>query len=72
MIIETDRLYLREFTENDYDDLREILQDKDVMYAYEKGFIVDFDNRWEKLNTVMKITATREFPSGKIEKQERF
>ena len=27
---------------------------------------------WERLNTVMKITATREFPSGKIEKQERF
>ena len=38
MIIETDRLYLREFTENDYDDLREILQDKDVMYAYEHIF----------------------------------
>ena len=38
MIIETDRLYLREFTENDYHDLCEILQDKDVMYAYEHPF----------------------------------
>ena len=34
--------------------------------------MIDLDNRWEKLNTVIKITATREFPSGKTEKQERF
>jgi len=40
--------------------------------VFEKGLIVDFDNRWEKLNTVIKITATREFPSGKTEKQERY
>jgi predicted transposase YbfD/YdcC len=36
--------------------------------VFEKGLIVDFDNRWENLNTVIKITATREFPSGKVEK----
>lgn len=31
--LETRRLFLREMTENDWDDLCEILQDKDVMYA---------------------------------------
>jgi len=40
--------------------------------VFEKGLMVDFENRWEKLSTVIKITATREFPSGKIETQERF
>jgi len=40
--------------------------------VFEKGLIVDLDNRWEKLNTVIKITATREFTSGKTEKQERY
>ena len=40
--------------------------------VFEKGLIVDFDHRWESLNTVVKITSTREFPSGKKEKQERF
>jgi RimJ/RimL family protein N-acetyltransferase len=38
IILETNRLLLREFSENDYDDLCEILQDKDVMYAYEHSF----------------------------------
>ena len=40
--------------------------------VFEKGLIVDFDNRWERLTTVVKITATREFTSGKKEIQERF
>jgi len=37
-ILETDRLFLREFLDNDYNDLCEILQDKEVMYAYEYSF----------------------------------
>jgi len=40
--------------------------------VFEKGLIVDFENRWEKLTTVIKITATRELPSGKTETNERF
>jgi len=40
--------------------------------VFEKGWIVDFDNRWKNLNTVIKITATREFFNGKIETHERF
>jgi len=40
--------------------------------VFEKGLIVDFENRWEKLSTVIKITAIREFPSGKRQTQERF
>jgi RimJ/RimL family protein N-acetyltransferase len=38
-ILETERFYLREFTESDYKDLSEILQDEDVMYAWEHSLI---------------------------------
>jgi RimJ/RimL family protein N-acetyltransferase len=47
-IIETDRLFLREFSENDYQDLCEILQDKDVMYAYDHPFSDDEVKSWYK------------------------
>jgi predicted transposase YbfD/YdcC len=39
--------------------------------VFEKGLIVD-ESRWTKLTSVIKITSTREFPSGKKEMQERF
>jgi [ribosomal protein S5]-alanine N-acetyltransferase len=45
-ILETDRLLLREFTESDYNDLCEILCDKDVMYAYEHAFSEDEVKGW--------------------------
>lgn len=38
MILETQRLTLREMTQDDYADLCKILQDKEVMYAYEHAF----------------------------------
>ena len=41
IIIETDRLILRELRENskeDYNSLCDILKDKETMYAYEHGF----------------------------------
>ena len=38
MITETERLYLREMTQSDYHSLCKILQDADVMYAYEGAF----------------------------------
>lgn len=38
MILETERLFLREMTEQDFPDLCEILQDSRVMYAYEGAF----------------------------------
>jgi RimJ/RimL family protein N-acetyltransferase len=44
--LETDRLFLREFFDSDYNDLCEILQDKDVMYAYEHSFSEDEVKRW--------------------------
>ena len=37
-ILRTDRLLLRELTEDDLDDLRELLQDRRVMYAYDHDF----------------------------------
>lgn len=37
-IIETERLILREMNRTDFHDLSEILQNKDVMYAYEHAF----------------------------------
>ena len=38
MILETERLYLREMNPADFPALCEILQDKDTMYAYEGAF----------------------------------
>lgn len=38
MIIETDRLYLREMTQSDFSALCKILLDDEVMYAYEGAF----------------------------------
>lgn len=38
MILETKRLCLREMTQADYNSLCKILQDPDVMYAYEHAF----------------------------------
>jgi ribosomal-protein-alanine N-acetyltransferase len=38
MILETERLFLREINKLDYDSLCRILQDKEVMYAYEHAF----------------------------------
>lgn len=37
-VLETARLFLREMTEADLDDLKEILQDEKVMTAYEGAF----------------------------------
>jgi len=49
-ILQTDKLILREFIESDYQDLCEILQDKEVMYAYEHSFSDDEVKKWrEKL-----------------------
>lgn len=38
MVLETERLYLRELNENDFDALCEILTDEKTMYAYEGAF----------------------------------
>ena len=38
IIIETERLYLRKLQLSDMQALRDILQDKEVMYAYEHSF----------------------------------
>lgn len=38
MIVETERLYLREMEQADYAALCKILQDEEVMYAYEHAF----------------------------------
>ena len=38
VILETERLYLRELNENDFDALCKIMQDEETMYAYEGAF----------------------------------
>ena len=38
MILETERLFLREMTWEDYPAICEILQDEKTMYAYEHAF----------------------------------
>jgi len=45
-IIETERLYLREMTQNDFSSLCSILQDKETMYAYEHAFSNDEVQKW--------------------------
>lgn len=46
MILETERLYLREMEQTDFDALCEILQDEDTMYAYEGAFNNDEVHEW--------------------------
>jgi RimJ/RimL family protein N-acetyltransferase len=46
MILETKRLYLREMNQSDFPALCKILQDKDVMYAYEHAFDNDEAQQW--------------------------
>lgn len=38
MVLETERLYLREMVQGDFQDLCKILQDEETMYAYEGAF----------------------------------
>ena len=46
MILETERLYLREMNQSDFESLCKILQDEDTMYAYEGAFDVDEVQEW--------------------------
>lgn len=46
MVIETERLYLREMNQADYDSLCKILQDEDTMYAYEGAFSDNEVQEW--------------------------
>lgn len=48
MIIETKRLYLREMTNSDFESLCKILQDAEVMYAYEHAFDYAEVREWLK------------------------
>ncbi|MGX7244119.1 GNAT family N-acetyltransferase [Enterococcus quebecensis] len=45
-IIENEQLYLREFTSDDFDDLCQILEDKETMYAYEAPFTKEKVKDW--------------------------
>ena len=42
----TDRLYLREFVQDDFQAVCRVLQDKDVMYAYEHAFTDEEAHAW--------------------------
>ena len=46
MILETERLYLREMNRSDFESLCKILQDKVAMYAYEGAFSDDEVQEW--------------------------
>lgn len=52
MIIETERLILRKMDKGDYSALCKILQDEDVMYAYEHAFSDDEVDQWLKKQLV--------------------
>lgn len=46
MILETNRLYLRELNQEDFDSLCKILKNPEVMYAYEHGFSDEEVQEW--------------------------
>ena len=46
MVLETERLLLREMNQDDFQSLCKILQDKDVMYAYEGAFSDEEAQSW--------------------------
>lgn len=46
MILETERLYLREMEQSDFDSLGKILKDPKAMYAYEHGFSDEEVQEW--------------------------
>lgn len=46
MILETERLYLREMEQTDFEALCKILQDEQTMYAYEGAFNDDEVHEW--------------------------
>ena len=46
MILETERLYLREMTQDDFPSLCNILQDEETMYAYEGAFTDSEVQEW--------------------------
>ena len=48
MILSTERLYLREMEPSDFEALCAMLQDKEVMYAYEHAF--SDEEAWDWLN----------------------
>lgn len=59
MILETERLYLREMDQNDFEDLAGILQNPRVMYAYEHNFSDQDVQEW--LNRQIKRYKTYGF-----------
>lgn len=46
MVLETERLYLREICQADFDALKKILQDEETMYAYNGSFSDDETQEW--------------------------
>lgn len=46
MILETERMYLREMEQSDFHDLCKILQDGETMYAYEGAFTDEETQQW--------------------------
>lgn len=46
MILETERLYLRELTQGDFDALSRILTDEETMYAYNGAFSPEETQEW--------------------------
>jgi len=56
VVLETDRLYLRQLSQGDFMDLAEILKDPEVMYAYEHDFTDEDVQIWldRQLNRYQK------------------
>ena len=60
MILETQRLYLREMTQRDFGALSRILQDEETMYAYNGAFNNEETQEW----LVRQIARYRKYGFG--------
>ena len=69
IILDTERLFLREMKQNDFQDLAEILQNPRVMYAYEHDFSDNDVQEWldrqiKKMNLSHNIITVKCFISS--------
>ena len=68
MILETERLYLREMNPFDFASLCKILQDKDTMYAYEGAF--SDDEYWHKGYAIEAAKACKKYAFEVLKAEE--
>ena len=68
MILETERMYLRELCQGDFDALCAMLKDPEVMYAYEGAFSDEESHAWLEKEAMNRRETKREVAEAVIRK----